>query len=374
MQKDPKATGAIGGLARAKKLTPEERKAIAVSAAEARWANHPQRSPRAVAEGTLDIHGTKIPCAVLEDGTRVLSRTEFIRAIGRKGKAKGGRRYDLGFQLPVFLTAENLKPFITSELIQNSKAIPYRRVQGGGAIGYRAELLSHVCNLFLDAREKGALRSNQHHIADRCRILNRGFAIVGITALIDEATGFQEIRGRRELQEILEKFISKELRKWVRRFPFEFYEKIFHLKGWDTSDLTPNSPKPLEVGRITDDLVYKRLAPAVRAELRKLTPRNEKGYLVTKLHQHLTDDIGSPKLEKHIDVLMALMDVSPDWPTFMANVDKVRPRFGANYELPLGDSRRAPVAQNAIALLPPSPSASPEEETEEERNPLPSVG
>jgi hypothetical protein len=372
MQNDPKATGAVGGLARAKKLTPEERKAIAMAAAEARWANHPDRSPRAVAEGTLDIHGIKIPCAVLEDGTRVLSRTEFIRAIGRKGKAKGGRRYDLGFQLPVFLTADNLKQFITNELMQNSKPIPYRRVQGGGAIGYRAELLSHVCNLFLDAKDKGVLRANQEHIAKQCKLLNRGFAIVGLTALIDEATGFQEMRGRRELQEILEKFISKELRKWVRRFPFEFYEKIFHLKGWDTSDLTPNSPKPLEVGRITDDLVYKRLAPAVRAELRKLTPRNEKGYLVNKLHQHLTDDIGSPKLEKHIDVLMALMDVSPDWPTFMANVDKVRPRFGANYELPLGDSRRVPDAQRPIALLPSSATASSEQEQGE--NPLPSAG
>ena len=63
---------------------------------------------------------------MLEDGTRVLSRAGFIRAIGRRGKAKGGRRYDMEFQLPVFLTAENFKPFIFSELLANSKPIEYR--------------------------------------------------------------------------------------------------------------------------------------------------------------------------------------------------------------------------------------------------------
>ena len=62
-------------------------------------------------------------CAVLEDGTRVLSRSEFVRAIGRKGKAKGGRQYDDEFKTPVFLTAANLKPFILNELEENSKPI-----------------------------------------------------------------------------------------------------------------------------------------------------------------------------------------------------------------------------------------------------------
>lgn len=351
--------GAEGGKRRAALLSPEERKRIAVAAAEARWANHPGRPPRAEYEGILSINGVEIPCAVLEDGTRVLSRTDFIRAIGRTGKAKGGRRYDLEFQLPVFLTAENLKPFIPKELLENSKPVAYRPLRGGSAIGYRAELLPSVCNVFLDAREQGALRPNQLHIAEVCKLLNRGFSVVGLTALIDEATGAQAARGKRELAEILQRFISKELRRWARVFPFEFYEKIFALKGWDTSDLTPNSPKPIEVGRITDDLVYKRLAPGVRKELKRLTPRNEKGYLVNKLHQHLTDDIGSPKLEKHLDVLMALMDVSPDWATFMANVNKVRPRFGKNYELALDDTR------TTLALPVSSASSLPEREQDE---------
>ena len=36
---------------------------------------------------------------------------QIVRAIGRTGKVKGGRQFDDEFNTPVFLTAENLKPF-----------------------------------------------------------------------------------------------------------------------------------------------------------------------------------------------------------------------------------------------------------------------
>jgi len=51
----------------------------------------------------------------------VLSRASFVNAIGRKGKVKGGRQFDSELQTPVFLAADNLKPFITSEIEGNSK-------------------------------------------------------------------------------------------------------------------------------------------------------------------------------------------------------------------------------------------------------------
>ena len=105
------------------------------------------------------------------------------------------------------------------------------------------------------------------------------------------------------------------------------------MKGWDTTGLTPNSAKPLGVGKITDDLIYKRLAPGVRDDLKRLTPRNEKGYLAHKLHQRLTDDIGNPKLEKHMGIILAVMKLSPNWPTFMSNINKVLPIYDKNYEL-----------------------------------------
>jgi hypothetical protein len=96
---------------------------------------------------------------------------------------KGGRAYDDEFKLPVFLTANNLKPYISDELKENSSPIifKYKETQ---FIGYKAELLPQVCGVFIDADEAGVLTVMQKHIAQECRILLRGFATVGIIALI----------------------------------------------------------------------------------------------------------------------------------------------------------------------------------------------
>lgn len=350
----PEEFGAKGGKARAAKLSPEDRSRIAQDAAAARW-----NIPTAVYEGTLRIGGAEIPCAVLDNGERVLSRIEFIRAIGRKGKAKGGRKYDQGFKLPVFLTAANLKPFISNELPPESKPVRYRRPRGGDAIGYRADFLPYVCNVFIRADNEKALRANQAQIADACRILRAGFEHVGLIALIDEATGFQRDRPAMQLAEILDAFIAKELRPWVRKFPFEFYQEIFRLKGWDASDLKPGSPMKGEVGRITLDLIYSRLAPGIRPTLKRLTPRNEKGYLKHKMHQWLTSDIGDPKLETLIGKVITTMKLSDDWTSLLRNLERagIR-RYDENFDLQFPSAPRALAALSASS----SPGASPSSE------------
>ncbi len=325
-----------GGKARAKTLSPDERKQIAIAGAEARWG----RIPIAEYSGVLEIGDLKIPCSVLEDGTRVFSESGFTKALGR---ARSGSAWlagaDPGARMPHFAPPKRLISFVGDELAKElMHPLKYRPAKGGKvAYGVKATLIPAICEAWLNARDANLLNPRQMETARKAEILTRGLARVGIIALVDAATGYEKIRPQLELQEILQKFVARELRPWVRRFPFEFYEKIYKLKGWDLSEITPNSPKPLEVGRITDDLVYKRLAPGVRKEIRERTPRNEKGYLAYKLHRWLTEDIGAPKLEKHLGIVMALMDVSPDWPTFKANMDKVLPPFNKNYELALSD-------------------------------------
>mgnify|MGYP003561277120 CR=1 FL=1 len=56
----------------------------------------------------------------------------------------------------------------------------------------------------------------------------RAFARVGITALVDEATGYQYERENDELQKILKAYISEELLPWQKRFPDIFYNCICH--------------------------------------------------------------------------------------------------------------------------------------------------
>lgn len=278
----------------------------------------------------LKIGDIEIPAYVLEDGTRVLARIGVIKAIGRTGKAKGGRKYDKESKIPVFLSAQNLKPYINNDLLRNSTPIKFN-AGSTIALGYNADVLPHICNVFLDAKEAGVLTKNQLPIAERCKILSRGFAIVGINALIDEVTGYQEIRERRALAQILEKYIAKELQAWTKTFPDEFYREMFRLKSWS---FDPNTIKrPSVIGRYTNDIVYERLAPGVLNELQRINPTIKRGQRARKHHQWLTGDIGHPKLKAHISGILALMRASATWRKFYNLVQRSYPKL--NEQIPL---------------------------------------
>lgn len=327
-----------GGAARAAKLSPEDRKAIAVEAAKKRWAKEAEKNPdrpafpRATHTGEIDLGGFKIECAVLEDGTRVLSRAGFVQAMGRTGKVKGGEAYAPESKLPVFLGAENLQPFIGAELRENSNCVNYRhQTSGKVCMGYQADFLREVCDLFLEARKAGALKANQTHIAHQCEVLMRAFAKVGLAALVDEATGYQEIRDKKALQGILDKFIAKELAAWAKRFPDDFYKEMFRLRNWNWQGMKVNRPSC--VGTYTNNLIYERLAPGVLAELERINPVTESGYRRHNHHQWLTDDVGHVALSQHMHTTIAFMRASTTWEGFLKLMDSALPK--RNAQLPL---------------------------------------
>ncbi len=64
-----------------------------------------------------------------------------------------------------------------------------------------------------------ALGERGERAAERRAILQHGFATVGIIALVDEATGYQDFRARDTLTKILERFAANEIRLWVKTYP-----------------------------------------------------------------------------------------------------------------------------------------------------------
>ena len=321
-----------GGLARSNALTAEQKKEIGQRAAIARWA-HEKGVPKATHEGSIKVQdGAKeIPCAVLLDGNdrpiRLLSERAVTKALGGKRggshwkrmKEKGG-----GADLPVYLSAANLKPFITSDLAEALKPVVYLPKQGAVAHGLRAESLPKVCNVFLRARDADALHPSQQRIAIEADLMMRGLAEVGIIALVDEATGYQKERAKDALAQILDQFISKELRPWTRTFPPEFYEQIFRLNGWrfDPSSLK----RPGVIGHWTNDFVYSRLAPGVLEELQHKNPVVD-GRRKNKNWQWLTGDIGDPRLRAHIEGIMKLMRGCATWEEFKVFANRFYPRL-----------------------------------------------
>jgi hypothetical protein len=295
-----------------------------------------KKIPRATHQGIIKISDDiEIPAYNLETGERVLSRIGFLKAIGRTGKAKGGRKYDDEFKTPVFLSAKNVKPFITSELLENSIPIPFIDMSGNESIGYKAELLPSVCYVFIDAFDQNVLLSTQTHIYEQAKILVRGFAKIGIIALVDEATGYQYDREKDELQKILRAYISEELLPWQKRFPDVFYKELFRLNGWEFT-VSGIKKRPGVIGTWTNKLIYDQLPRGVLEELKKKTPKSQSGNYLARFHQNLTLDIGEPTLAAQLNQIITLFQLSDNMQHMWTQFGKLKMRQIGQLELPFG--------------------------------------
>lgn len=342
--KDVPSGRARGGNARAERLSAQDRSAIARRAAASRWRTDVSEAVCGSPDQPLRIGDVEIECYVLDDGTRVLTQASFLQALGRHRKANV-RREGGEDSLPPILQGKAINPFISDDILEKSRPITFRS-PGGRASGYNAELLPGVCEVYLRAREAGVLPYNQEHVAKQAEILVRGLARVGIIALVDEATGYQEVRAKNALAKILEAFVAKELRAWVQTFPDDFYSQIFRLRGLDYPGTTVQRPQYF--GHLTNDIVYKRLAPGVLRELKRVTPRNEKGRPKNRLHQRLTAEVGYPKLHEHLGSVVTLMKLSNDWHDFTTKLDRIHPRIGDTMPLPFDDDD--PGVDNGLGL------------------------
>lgn len=320
-----------GGIARAKALTPQERKEIAQKGAAARWDDSLPVATHGAQDHPLKINDIEIPCYVLEDGRRVLIQNGMLTGLdmsqGTAGRGEGDR-------LAKFVSGKAISPYINKDLddmIRNP--IKFKTPTGSTAYGYEATILADICDAVLEARKSTKLNYQSEHIAARCEILVRGFARVGIIALVDEATGYQKDRAKDALAQILEAFITKELQPWLKTFPADFYQEMFRLRGLPF--LTTSVKRPQYFGVLTNNIVYDRLAPGVREELQKGVPRNDAGRPVAKYFQKLTQNTGYPKLREHLGSIVTLMKLSDNWTDFMQKLDRFHPKFGSTIPLNL---------------------------------------
>lgn len=332
-----------GGQARASSLTKKERQEIARYAAEVRWKGKETEeisTLRKVICGSPDrpltINDIQIQCYVLEDETRVLSQGGLQLGVGlsRGGASAAGTRrlVQLVNRIGSRAASKQLMLRTDTDLLAARLKGPIMFVTPWGktALGYEATILADICDAVLEAREHGLLLRQQVHLAARCEILLRGFARVGIIALVDEVTGYQLIRPRTAIEQLLKRYISEELQKWVKTFQDDFYIQLFRLRNWQYTDI---NKRPGGAAWLTIDIVYKRLAPNVLDELKKKTPRDDKGRLKNRLFQHLTPDYGHPRLREHLAAVTTLMTAARNWNEFYFFLERAKPKY--NTTLPL---------------------------------------
>lgn len=272
-------------------------------------------------EGELDLNGLKIPCYVLDDGTRVLSgrgMQETLKMVDSDEDSKPTS----GARLNRYLEQKSLQPFIYKGR-EVGHFEPIECYQGNTKInGFEATILADICDAFLEARKVIKLSKRQEIIADQCEILIRAFAKVGIIALVDEATGYQYDRERFELQKILKAYISEELLVWQQRFPHEYYKQIFRLNNWDYT-VTNVKTKPSVIGKWTNKYIYKQLPKGVLEELKKRTPIDDTGKRKHHFHRLLTQDTGHPHLDKQLTQVITIMKLSKNWRDFLTKFNQL---------------------------------------------------
>ncbi|MFC1977379.1 P63C domain-containing protein [Chloroflexota bacterium] len=319
-----------GGNARASVLTPEERREIAQKAVRTRWAKakgipieevgqvsspldqvleitKPQgnNQPLSAFQGELKIGDVSFACHVLNDFRRVLAQREVVGIL--TGNKKGG--------LARYLKANALQDYIDIEKIAEHTiefAIPGSQYK---ATGYEATLLVEICDAYLRARDDNKLSRQQDHLAKQAEIIIRACAKVGIIALIDEATGYQEIRAKNALQLKLQAYISDELQEWARMFPQEFF---FELARLENIHYSPRN-RPIRWGKYILAFVYAAVDEDVAKELKRRIPNPHKGQ---NLHQ-LLRKVGREKVSAQVNQVLGVMKTCKNMDDFKRAFDRI---------------------------------------------------
>lgn len=324
--------GKKGGEARAAKLSKQELSEAASLAARSRWAKEKGDVPKTEFTGTILIGTQEIDCAVVEIGgeaVRLLSERSVTKALGGKRGGSHWRRLKQnpdGANLPLYVSAKNLGAFISSDLqVALTSPIQYLTKSGAVANGVRADVFPQILWVYQEATLAGKLLPSQAHMGIEAKILLKALTNLSVTALIDEATGYQSHRQKDALAKILQQYVMNEYQRWNACFPLKFYEEMFRLRGWEWTEKAIAGARPSVVGKYTDDIVYDRLAPGVLDELRRKNPTVAPGKRKQKHYYWLSGEVGHPKLISHLEGAWLLMKQSKTWDELKDKLDEWYP-------------------------------------------------
>lgn len=306
----------LGGKARALILSPERKKEIATKASKTRDVYKEFNVTHGSENSFLNLGDIKIPCFVLANGKRVILQRPMAKALSTN--PKGGDR------LVRFANSQWINNFLSDEIIEKiNNPFSFKLSTGKTKNGYDATLLIDICSAVLNAKDAIKLTSEQLVIAKQCESIIRSVAKVGIVALIDEATGYQEEREKDELSILLKNYLAKELQSWIHTFPLEYYKQLYRLRGLEYG----KQKIPSYFGHLTNNIIYKRLAPEILGRLKALTPKSKNGNNTARYFQSLSRDIGYHKLKELLGSVVTLMKLSDNYDDFEVKLNKIHPLF-----------------------------------------------
>lgn len=249
----------------------------------------------------------ELPCFVLSNQKRVLIMREVVHLL--TGTRKGGfERYT---------NAAGVREWMPKKFVDqpHKQAAISFRVNGQIAYGYEADDVIAICEAYLKARETGTIRPMQLKLAERAEVIIRACAKTGLVALIDEATGFQEVRDAEDLQVRIRAYLSDSINEWTKTFPNEFFEQFYRLEGRAVP--VPRKPYPKRFGRYVMQFVYDTLDPGIADWLRENNPNPTWDE---HHHQWFNKEFGYPKLKFHLMEVMGIQKASSTMERFKENI------------------------------------------------------
>lgn len=315
-----------GGHERARKLTTEQRREIALKAAQARWARirDPNHLPEAVTDGVLTIGDVGLNVYVLKDRRRLINKRAMARAL--RLKSEGGNAFMRT------MSREGVRSVLGEKLIEKiENPISFKGLKGDLADGYEAETLIEVCDALIQARNDEKLVKSQKFLAIQAEIIIRSAAKIGIIALIDEATGYID-KTKDEYRRLFDQFIRKEFRQWEKEFPNKFFDMVYRLYGLKRQK--PDSNRhPQFFGHFIRRYIYFPLANSNGVILEELNERNpvvyDGGGRKYKLFQYLSDNVGMPAFRQHLWQVVGIGEAATDRQQFERGFYRAFPEAAA---------------------------------------------
>jgi hypothetical protein len=328
----PTSAQSLGGIERARKLSPEERQEIAKRGATARWAriSDPSYIPEASHQGVLEIGAIKVDCYVLGDRRRVVHKRGMAKAFTLKSAGGNAFMKTLG--------RKGLGSEISPELWHKiNNPIVFKPLNGDPGHGYEATVLIDICDAIIQAKNTGKLVPKQFKMAAQAEIIIRSAARVGIIALVDEATGFIADKRKEEYRQLFQEFISEQCRDWKDVFARQFFDMIYRL--YNLRRKNPGSFKhPSFFGHFIRRYIYHPLADSRGIILDMLDEKNPVVYVHGgrryKLYQFL-EEIGIDALRAQIWQVIGIGSASRSKDEFDRAFQRAFPRAGDQMELGL---------------------------------------
>lgn len=260
--------------------------------------------PKATHQGKLSIGTLDLECYVLENGTRCFSQSGFTKALGM---THSGRFSGLIKKRAFY---SSLSPALTNKI--NNPFVFYVPNSPTKAYGFNAELIVEICNeiSFVSANKNFSLPDRK--FIEKCKILLSAFAKVGVTALVDDATGFISDIKRNSYIDVFKRFVLESAREYAKEFPEQFFAAFYRLYGFKR----PTKNHPACFAQIIRKYVYQEIAHSNGLILEMLEEKNPvvtskygTKYKQYKLFQFLEDQ-GMTQLRAHIWRVIGIADGS----------------------------------------------------------------